>query len=540
MKYCEQRTVMEWQFASEHKRDDPWRDVRFHAIVTDPDGKEMQIPGFWKGGDTWAFRYASATVGEHRYRTVCSDKADASLHGREGKFAITPYEGDNPLYRHGAARAASNRRHLEHEDGTPFFWLGDTWWMSLTDRLTWPDDFQWLIRDRREKGFSVIQVVAGLYPDMAPFDSRGANEGGIAWEAGFSRLNPAFFDAADRKIAAMADAGLMPCLVGCWGYYLAFAGAEVIRRHWEYLIARYGAYPVAWCVAGEALMPYYLTETFGDRTKWKAYEDEMRPVWSSIAAYVKERDPFGRLVTIHPVEYGRHCVEDASMLDLEMLQTGHGGFLSLERSVRMVAESCAKEPRLPVINSEVNYEGIGASSQADVQRYTAWSCVLNGACGHTYGANGLWQVNPEDRPYGASPTGIAWGHTTWREAAELPGSAQVGRIRRILSELEWWDMEPHPEWLEPAAEQVDFLNKAYMAGVPGRFRLAFLPNGKAFSGVELRELERGTVYRATLIDPVTGARTDWGQAEADENGNWSTGRLPVFQDWVLLLRRIET
>jgi len=36
-------------------------------------------------------------------------------------------------------------------------------------------------------------------------------------------------------------------------------GIEKMKKHWRYLIARYGAYPVVWCLAGEGIMPYYLS-----------------------------------------------------------------------------------------------------------------------------------------------------------------------------------------------------------------------------------------------------------------------------------------
>jgi hypothetical protein len=39
-----------------------------------------------------------------------------------------------------------------------------------------------LAEDRKRKGFNVVQIVAGLYPDMHPFDPRGANEAGFPWE----------------------------------------------------------------------------------------------------------------------------------------------------------------------------------------------------------------------------------------------------------------------------------------------------------------------------------------------------------------------
>ena len=60
-------------------------------------------------------------------------------------------------------------RHFEHEDSTPFFWLGDTWWMALS-RMHWPGDFKELVADRKEKGFNLVQVVAGIFPEFREED----------------------------------------------------------------------------------------------------------------------------------------------------------------------------------------------------------------------------------------------------------------------------------------------------------------------------------------------------------------------------------
>jgi len=38
--------------------------------------------------------------------------------------------GEDILFRHGQLRVSIDRRYLEHLDGTPFFWLGDAWWMG--------------------------------------------------------------------------------------------------------------------------------------------------------------------------------------------------------------------------------------------------------------------------------------------------------------------------------------------------------------------------------------------------------------------------
>jgi hypothetical protein len=176
----------EWGYASSKIYNDPFNEVQLDVRVTDPDGEEQTVPAFWAGEQTWRVRYASSKLGTHRYQTICSDESNTDLHGQQGTLEVTPYEGNNPLLKHGPLRVASDRRHLEHQDGTPFFWLGDTWWMGLCKRLKWPEDFKELTADRVKKGFSLIQIVAGLYPDMEPFDVRSANEAGFPWDEDFS------------------------------------------------------------------------------------------------------------------------------------------------------------------------------------------------------------------------------------------------------------------------------------------------------------------------------------------------------------------
>src|SRR6266849_1030209 len=55
-------------------------------------------------------------------------------------------------------RVSANQRFLVREDGTPFFYLGDTAW-ALFQRLDREEADRYL-RDRAAKGFTVIQAVA--------------------------------------------------------------------------------------------------------------------------------------------------------------------------------------------------------------------------------------------------------------------------------------------------------------------------------------------------------------------------------------------
>ena len=398
------------------------------------------MPAFWAGGGQWRVRYASDKMGVHRYRSQCSDRANGKLHAVSGQIEIVPYTGDNALLRHGPLRVSADRRHFEHADGTPFLWLGDTWWMGLCQRLHWPDEFKQLAADRKEKGFNVMQIVAGLYPDMPAFDERGLGDAGFPWEKDYSRIRPEYFDAADRRIEHLADSGFVPCIVGAWGYHLPLLGVERMKKHWRYVAARWGALPVVWCVAGEGMMPFYLSKQKNEDAALQ------KQGWTEVAAYLRALDPFHRLLSIHPTgdNTSRNMVSDVSLLDFDMLQGGHGDRASLPGALRLVRASRAAEPPLPTVMSEVCYEGILGKCHADVQRFLIWSELLSCEAGQTYGANGIWQLNRKEQAYGASPHGGNWGTTPWDEAMQLPGSTQCGLAKKLLEKYPWQKFEPLP------------------------------------------------------------------------------------------------
>jgi hypothetical protein len=527
-----QNRAIEWAYASGEDYRDPFNDVELDIVVTDQQGRELRVPAYWAGGGEWRVRFAPRLAGTHRFRTVCSNSGDTSLHGQAGVLEVRPAEGPDPLAARGPLRASADRRHLELADGTPFFWLADTWWMGLCSRLRWPDEFQTLVADRVEKGFTVIQIVAGPYPDMDAFDPRNANEAGQPWQPGFERVNPAYFDMADLRIQWLVRSGLVPCIVGCWGYHLKAMGADKVKKHWRYLVARYGAYPVVWCLAGEATMPFYLSKSRPDD------ERLLKRGWTEVAGYVRGLDPYGHPVTIHPTVRGRDQIDDPKLLDLEMLQTGHSGLASFGPTMTLLTEALGREPRMPVIDAEVNYEGIFEDSREEVQRLMFWSCMLSGAAGHTYGANGLWQLNQSGRAYGASPHGGNYGEVPWEEACRLPGSRQLGLGRRILERYRWWRFESRPDWIAPCASRETPL-APYAAGIPGEVRVFYLPNPPPPPGgpgrSTVKALEPGRAYRAAFVNPKTGAEVSLGEVRGDSRGDWPTPMRPVMHDWLLVL-----
>lgn len=422
---------------------DPFNEITLDVTFTDPAGRQFRVPAFWDGGNHWKVRYASPVVGTHHFHSEFPEAKDAGLHDLTGTVEVKPYHGANLLYVHGPLRVADDHRHFAYADGTPFFWLGDTWWMGLTKRLAWPADVQMLAADRITKGFTVIQIVAGLYPDMPAFDERGANEAGFPWERDYARIRPEYFDAADRRIQFLADQGLVPCVVGAWGYHLPWLGEEKMKQHWRNIIARWGALPVVWCAAGETTMPFYLSKDRAGETARQKKE------WTEIIRSMHETDPFHRMITCHPASMARQDVADPTVLDFDMHQSGHGS--PAPHHAALALSAWRAQPVMPIVSGEARYEALEIHpvlTAADA-RQAFWAHLINSGCaGHTYGANGIWQVNRRDQPYGKSPGGNNWGTTPWDDAMRLPGSAQLGAARRLIESLSHWNnLEPHPEWV---------------------------------------------------------------------------------------------
>jgi hypothetical protein len=527
-------TPSDWRLQAKGKHADPWTAISVSAVVEGPHGYSARIPAFWAGGDVWTVRFAATAPGTYHLRSECSDPDDLGLHGQTTVLTVTPGTPANALAKHGPVRVRG--RSFEHHDGTPFLWLGDTWWMLMSDRVSWPDGFRTLTADRLAKGFTVVQVTIGFPPDVTPFDGRESNEGGSPWEKDYTRINPRHFDHVDARIRHLVESGVVPCIFGSWGYHVTFMGEERMTEHWRYLVARYGAFPVIWCLSGEGAMPYYLAKSDpAEDTKL------LRSAWSRIGKLVRETDPFHRPLTIHPRSRSWDDIEDPDRLDFHMLQAGHLP-PALEGGVAMIEEAGRRFGDRPVVNAETRYEGHMATNGADVQRYAFWSSMLSGAAGFTYGAAGIFQANDRERPTGDRPGGGAFDSTFWDEALRFPGATQLGLSKALLAELPFHRFEPHPEWFSATvrwgADQYRPPFRVYGAGIPGECRVAYIPlRYYHWDGPEVRDIEADTKYVAMYFNPTNGDRIDLGPVVPDENGTWKAPMLPVLHDWVLVLRR---
>ncbi len=132
------KPAYQWQaheltFVTEREHESPfdYRAGHLAGTFVGPEGDKLEIAGFYDGKRNWKIRFTPTTPGTWHYTTASSHTDDAALHGRSGQIDVAPATGDNPLFRHGGfLKVSENRRHLTYTDGTPFFWLGGTWWFA--------------------------------------------------------------------------------------------------------------------------------------------------------------------------------------------------------------------------------------------------------------------------------------------------------------------------------------------------------------------------------------------------------------------------
>lgn len=411
----------------------PFNSTTVDAEITSPSGKTIIVPAFWRGDNRWCVRYSSAETGEHHFITQCANTNDTGLHQQSGTIKINKYEGDNALFKHGGITVADDKRHFAHQDGTPFCWLGDTWWMGLCNRIN-DADFEHLAKHRASQGFNVVQLVAGLYPDMPAFDARGISDSGFAWEQGFTQINPAFYEAADQRIHTLIAQGIVPCILGCWGYYLTWMGTEKMQQHWRNLIARWGALPVVWISSGEQTMPWYLTP-LAERNQTM---NSLKQDWSTVIQSMRDLNAFERLISAHPMMSARDSVNDTQLIDFEMQQTGHDQ--PTQHHADRALTGWHAQPTKPVISGESRYEALEIKPTVTARdvRQSFWAHVIHcGLSGHTYGANGIWQLNLPNQSFGDSPGGNNWGTLPWQEAMLLPGAEQLSIAKQFIETLPW-------------------------------------------------------------------------------------------------------
>ena len=282
-----------------------------------------------------------------------------------------PWQGTSSNLDHGKLKVSENRRFLVFEDGTPFFYLGDTGW-ELFHRLN-KDETEKYLENRRAKGFTVIQAVA--LAELDGLNTPNAEGNRPLTDNDPAKPNEAYFEHVDWVIRKAEEKGIFIGLLPTWGDKVDPAswgkGPKIFNKdnafiYGQWIGSRYRNFPnIIWINGGDR-------DGGGSNT----------PVWEALAAGIKSVDK-NHLMTFHPwgERSSSEWFHNSSWLDFNMCQTGHG-----QRSYaiykRIVERDYNLTPVKPCFDGEPRYEDhpvgwnpevLGWFNDADVRQALYWN-----------------------------------------------------------------------------------------------------------------------------------------------------------------------
>lgn len=342
------------------------------------------------------------------------------------------WKGPSVKLDHGKLKVSENKRFLTFEDGTPFFYLGDTAW-ELFHRLSKEDAVKYL-ENRREKGFTVIQAVILAEQDGLNVPNMEGEKPLIGNDP--AKINEAYFAHVDWVIKKAGEMGMFIGLLPTWG--------DKVDKQW-------GVGPVIFNPENARVYGKILGKRYKDFRNiiWINGGDRSGggnnfPIWTALAEGIKSEDK-NHLMTYHPMgeNSSSQWFHNEDWLDFNMMQTGHG-----QRSYaiykRMLIPDYQRTPVKPVFDGEPRYEDhphawkpkeLGWFDDADVRQACYWD-LFTGGFGHTYGCHAIWQMYTPDR----QPVGFARNY--WYDDIDLPGAWDMIHARKLIESRSFTDRIP--------------------------------------------------------------------------------------------------
>jgi len=378
----------------------PYLDVAFDAIFTHK-SREVRVPGFHDGGNTYRVRFMPDTEGEWTYRTRSKT---ATLDKLTGSFVASPPSPGN----HGPVRVR-NKFHFAYADGTPFLSFGTTCYAWTHQPLAMQ---QQTLETLQQTRFNKIRM--GVFPKDYPYNTNEplhrCFERGTGGKEDFDRPNAALFQHFDRQVEALCKLGIEADIIifhpyDRWGY--ADMSAEQDYRYVAYLAARLSAYRnVWWSLANEY---DFLLDT-------KPMEQ-----WDRYFHILEENDPYQHLRSIHNGDVTANfdhrkpwvthtCIQNWDVKRTQEWRNAYGK---------------------PVVNDEPEYEGDIIQSWGNISApelvHRFWTTVTRGG----YAGHGETYSHPDD---------LIW----WAKGGELRGEAwkRIGFLRDLLEEDVREGLEP--------------------------------------------------------------------------------------------------
>jgi len=329
----------------------------------------------------------------------------------------------------GRLKVSDNHRYLIHENGTPFFWLGNTAWL-ISERLT-RDEVEYYLVNEHRAGYNVEQIqVINSIPTFNIYGQQANDASFDMWK--FSKKDQyGYWEHLDFIVDFAASQGIYIAMDCVWGSQITKMDIKKAEKYGQFLGERYKDKPnIIWMMGGDVL---------GDRGTAS---------WDALAKAIRKADP-NHVMTFHP--RGRttssRWFADRDWMDFHMFQSGHrrygqrngdGDYTikdnTEEDNWRYVDLTWNGNPQKPVIDGEPSYEDIPQGlhdftaprwMDYDVRRYAYWA-VFAGCFGHTYGHNSIMQfIKPGLlASFGAEKP--------WWDAMKDPGYNQMKYLKWLI------------------------------------------------------------------------------------------------------------
>lgn len=494
--------------------------VIFQGIGGDALNKKITVIGFWNGGSEWRVNFAAPFAGKWKYTAFSTD---SKMNGKKGNFEIAAWNEEekkaNPTRRGliSVKKTGDNPGHyFEYTDGHPVLWVADTWW-NWTDRRIHFDTFKQLVDDRAAKGFNIGQL-------FVPGNGWG-KESSLLDES-YTILDTGHMRKVEDMIRYANSKGITVWIHGWWSrpHLNLSVGAEKMQRWWRYLIHRFSAYNVIWVLAGE----YNMNNNGGFKLDF----------WKDLGQLIKKEDPYDRIVSLHntppfwdggaeaPQWSTGSVLHQEPWLDYNQSQVGHGKYAN-EMIPLIVSEEYRRTPSKPIVVTEPWYEFVEGNPTGKDIRFAAWSAILSGAAGHTYGGGHVWLASVPESPGGGGVWPIEKGFD--RTTYDYEGAVSMKHMADFFKNIQWWNMAPHPEL-------VNEYPQPFCLAKPGKEYVLYLRYGGTVK-IKMDDSASSEKFKYYWYNPASGkvynSKTIQGSNPLQVNCPESYPGNLEYKDWVL-------
>lgn len=341
---------------------------------------------------------------------------------------------------------------IEHPGFDNF--LCDTWWYGLTQRID-KNGFEELAKLRVSQGFTTVQMVVGIPPEVGPENPNASSEVGPAWNLK-GEFNYNYLKYSRERVFYLNSLGLSVILYGAWGQQIEWLGEKRMKDWWGEIVKNFDDLNVMYCITGESdiltgeekkLLPDRSTGELNavssipflhprliymgkrlinliNESLNESRRTERRNKWSDVLAHVSLMTDKPLFIHVLSNMTSEEAVNNPKLLDAITVQTGHS-----ETTRRLLWElpldSVKENPNKPFVNLEPWYEGIIERFKTEDQLYAYWVSMMAGAYAYCYGAHGIWNVG--DGRFLAH-----WGKQTMSEAMKLKTPQLLGESHKFF------------------------------------------------------------------------------------------------------------